>query len=66
MPITRVAWKEGGGRAGWAQAVRYFSKCVRMGYPWIKFHPMTEVYRCLYGEESIEEEFTEAWETHER
>eukprot|EP00959_Pyramimonas_sp_CCMP1952_P443966 9294702-Pyramimonas_sp.AAC.1 len=26
---------------------------------------MTETIRVLYGEESIEEEFEEAWETHE-
>ncbi|CAK0798532.1 unnamed protein product, partial [Prorocentrum cordatum] len=66
MPLGRVAHKEGGGQAGWAQAVKYFSKCVRMGYPWIKWHSMTEVHRCLYGTESIEEEFEQAWETHEK
>ncbi|CAK0885862.1 unnamed protein product [Prorocentrum cordatum] len=65
LPIGRVAWLEGGGKLGWIQATRYFTKCIRMGPPWVKFNKMTEVIMRLYGEESIEEEFVEAWSHHQ-
>eukprot|EP00959_Pyramimonas_sp_CCMP1952_P460109 9479330-Pyramimonas_sp.AAC.1 len=37
LPLARIAWKEGGGKSGWAAAVKHYTKCIAMGGPFILY-----------------------------
>ena len=66
LPLARIAWKEGGGKSGWAAAVKHYTKCIAMGGPFILYDGSTENLKALYTIQTYTEHFSEAWSRHQQ
>ena len=66
MPLGRIVHKEGGGKLGWMQGVRYMTQTMQLGPPWVVFDVGTKSLRALYVTEGVNTEFTEAWTRFEQ
>ena len=66
IALGRVAWFEGGGRAGQKASINIGLHALQMGSPWFKKDKRAKNIKFLYFEESFEEVFEEAWSLHQR
>ncbi|CAK0855302.1 unnamed protein product [Prorocentrum cordatum] len=65
LSIARMAWNEGGGKAGWLAASKRMTKCIAMGPPFLKYDGWSESLKGLFAEEEYSEEFDETWAQRE-
>ena len=62
LSLPRIAWKEGGGKAGMTAAVRHACRCMTLGAPWVKWDGWTGFPKFMHCEEGFEDLFQQQWE----
>ena len=65
LTLARMAWKEGGGTAGWKVATNQALAAMSVGWPWYEWDSRGKTYRYLWFEKSFEETFKESYRIHE-
>jgi hypothetical protein len=56
IAIGRIAWLEGGGKAGWKAAVNYCTSCIQLGEGWTLYDERAKRIKFKYVVDSREKE----------
>ena len=65
LTLGRMAWKEGGGNAGWRGALNIALNNMALGPPWWKKDKAAKNVKFCYNIETFSERYKEEWALHE-
>ena len=65
LAVGRIAWKFGGGKAGWRAALNHCGKALQIGEPMYEYDSSAEILLFLWGEKGFNDGFKIEWSKHQ-